>query len=130
MVCYVAIWFKNYMKWDDALDVWGVHGVGGVLGSLALGIFAEKAFNSSGADGLLSGNPHFFGVQAVAVGIAVIWAFAFTYVMLWIINRITPVRVSSSVEEMGLDAAIHGETAYLEEAMHDEEAPERKKKSR
>ena len=128
MVCYAAIWFKNHMRWDDSLDVWGVHGIGGVLGSLALGIFAEKAFNASGADGIIAGNPSFFGVQAMAVGIAVVWGFVFTYVMLWLINKVTPVRVSSSVEEMGLDAAIHGENAYVEDAMQDEEPPAPKKR--
>jgi Amt family ammonium transporter len=117
VICYGAIWFKNKAKWDDALDVWGVHGMGGVIGSVSLGIFAEKAFNRNGTDGLIAGNPGFLGIQVGAVAIAVVWAFVFTYAMLWVINRITPVRVSSSVEEMGLDAAIHGETAYIEDGM-------------
>ncbi len=126
-ICYFAIWFKNRMNWDDALDVWGVHGIGGVIGSIALGIFAEKAFNRAGQDGLLAGNPGLLGIQTGAVLIAIVWAFVFTYVMLWIINRITPVRVSSSTEEMGLDEAIHGETAYLEDGMEEPEQVSKRK---
>ncbi len=114
IVCYGAIWFKNKMNWDDALDVWGVHGVGGVLGTLAVGVFAWSAMNPASENGLLHGNPGFLGVQMAAVAIAVAWAFAFTYGMLWIINKITPVRVSEAGEEMGLDVAEHGESAYLE----------------
>jgi Amt family ammonium transporter len=56
MVCYAAIWYKNKKGWDDALDVWGVHGVGGILGTVCLGIFAQLAFNATGSDGLLFGN--------------------------------------------------------------------------
>ena len=112
MVCYGAIYYKNKMRWDDSLDVWGVHGVGGILGSISLGIFAQRAFNAAGADGLLVGNARFFGVQVAAVALAAVWAFVFTYVMLWVINRFTPVRVTAAEEEMGLDTAEHGEEAY------------------
>jgi len=65
--------------------------------------------------GLLDGNPHFFFVQVGAVLFSSIWAFAFTLGMLWAINKITPVRVEDATEEMGLDAGLHGEIAYLEE---------------
>lgn len=114
-VCYVAIWMKNRMKWDDALDVWGVHGVGGILGSISLGVFADTAFNPNGVNGLLLGNVHFFGVQVAAVGLAAVWAFVFTYLMLWVINKITPVRVTKRDEELGLDMSEHGETAYQDD---------------
>ncbi|MDG6913371.1 MAG: ammonium transporter [Nitrososphaerota archaeon] len=126
IVCYGAIYLKNHMKWDDALDVWGVHGVGGVLGALLLGVFASTAFNPNGANGLLAGNPHFLGVQALAVAIAVSWAFTFTYAMLWLIDKVTPVRVSSSIEDMGLDSGIYGEVAYddtMEESDTSKRAP-------
>jgi Amt family ammonium transporter len=113
VVCYCAIWFKKRMNWDDALDVWGVHGVGGVLGTLAVGVFAWSAMNPGSENGLLHGNPGFLGVQAAAVALAVVWAFVFTYGMLWMINKATPVRVSEAGEEMGLDVAEHGESAYL-----------------
>jgi Amt family ammonium transporter len=111
-VCYGAVALKNRLRVDDALDVWGVHGVGGVLGIVLLGVFASKAWNPAGADGLLAGNPSFFLVELVAVALASLWAFSFTYGMLWLIDRITPVKVTAATEEVGLDAAIHGEEAY------------------
>jgi Amt family ammonium transporter len=117
IVCYYAVQFKNKMRWDDALDVWGVHGVGGVLGTILLGVFAYKSVNAAGADGLLSGNTTFFFKQIVAVAAASVYAFIFTYVMLIIINYITPVKVSESAEKEGLDVALHGERAYDEGAL-------------
>jgi len=105
------------MHWDDALDVWGVHGVGGVLGTILLGVFASKAINGAGADGLLLGGGAFFGKQVLAVAGASLYAFVFTYVMLVIINYITPVKVHESVEKEGLDVALHGERAYDEGAL-------------
>ncbi len=116
-VCYAAVEFKNKMKWDDALDVWGVHGIGGVLGTILLGVFASKAFNAAGADGLFFGNPGFFFTQVIAVAVASIYAFVFTYVMLIIINFITPVKVSEQDEILGLDVSLHGEVAYDEGAL-------------
>jgi Amt family ammonium transporter len=117
IVCYLAVMLKNKMKWDDALDVWGVHGVGGVLGTILLGVFASKAINSAGADGLLFGNSSFFWKQLLAVFVASAYAFIFTYIMLIIINFITPVRVSESDEVEGLDISLHGERAYDEGAL-------------
>ncbi len=111
-VCYIAVEFKNKMKWDDALDVWGVHGVGGVIGTLLLGVFASKVFNPAGNDGLIFGNSSFFFVQTIAVIIAAVYSFIFTYVMLIIINFITPVKVSEEDEILGLDMSLHGEQAY------------------
>ncbi len=112
-VCYYAVALKNRLKWDDALDVWGVHGVGGFLGIVLLGVFASTAWNPAGADGLLAGNAEFFGKQVVAVIGSSIWAFAFTIGMLWLIDRVTPVKVTEANEEGGLDEALHGEVAYL-----------------
>ena len=112
VVCYFAVNLKNRLQWDDALDVWGVHGVGGVLGTILLGVFASKAVNPAGADGLLAGNVSFFMKQTVAVLVASVWGFVFTYVMLAVINKITPVKVADGAEEEGLDTALHGEDAY------------------
>ncbi|QQR73370.1 MAG: ammonium transporter [Holophagales bacterium] len=117
VVCFYAVALKNRLGWDDALDVWGVHGVGGFIGIVLCGIFATKAFNPAGVDGLLRGNSHFFLVECGAVLISSVWAFAFTLGMLWVINKITPVRVEEAQEEVGLDEGIHGEKAYLEEAI-------------
>jgi len=114
VVCFYAVALKNKLKWDDALDVWGVHGVGGFIGIVLLGVFATKAYNPAGADGLLAGNTTFFVRQCVAVIGSSVWAFAFTLGMLWLIDRVTPVRVEEAHEEMGLDEALHGEQAYVE----------------
>lgn len=112
VVCFYAVALKNRLNWDDALDVWGVHGVGGFLGIVLLGVFATRAFNPNGADGLLAGNPAFFFKQCVAVVFSSVWAFVFTLFMLWLIDRVTPVKVAEGVEEEGLDSSLHGETAY------------------
>jgi ammonium transporter, Amt family len=115
--CYVAVQFKNKMKWDDALDVWGVHGIGGVIGTILLGVFASKAINAAGADGLVFGGTSFFFKELVAVIAASAYGFIFTYVMLIIINFITPVRVNVEDERAGLDVSLHGEKAYDEGAL-------------
>jgi Amt family ammonium transporter len=117
LICYFAVQFKTKMKWDDALDVWGVHGVGGVLGTILLGVFATKAINGAGADGLLSGETSFFFKQLITVVGASVYAFIFTYLMLIIINTITPVKVSKEAEISGLDMHLHGEKAYDEGAL-------------
>ena len=114
VVCYIAVNIKNKMNWDDALDVWGVHGVGGVLGVISLGVFATKFVNPNGADGLVHGGVNFFLKEVIAVGGAAVYAFVFTYAMLFLINMITPVRTSSEEEQAGLDESVHGETAYLQ----------------
>jgi Amt family ammonium transporter len=113
VVCYFAVALKNRLKLDDALDVWGVHGVGGFLGITLLGVFATKTFNPAGADGLLAGNPGFFVVEVGAAVLGTVWAIVFTLGMLWLINRVTPVRTDQAAEEVGLDEALHGEVAYL-----------------
>ena len=117
VMCYMAVQFKNKMNWDDALDVWGVHGVGGVLGTILLGIFAAKSVNINSADGLWLGNSSFFFKQVVAAVVGATYAFVFTYIMLVIINFITPVKVDEASEKTGLDYAIHGEKAYDEGAL-------------
>ncbi|HTL80322.1 MAG TPA: ammonium transporter [Bacteroidia bacterium] len=114
LVCYIAVHMKNKIGWDDALDVWGVHGIGGCLGTILLGVFASKAMNAAGADGLMAGGTHFFLMQCAAVVGACIYAFIFTYAMLWLINMITPVKVSQEGEDKGLDEHEHGEKAYDE----------------
>jgi Amt family ammonium transporter len=117
VVCFYAVALKNKLGWDDALDVWGVHGVGGFIGIILCGVFATTAFNPAGVDGLLRGNTRFFLVECAAVLISSIWAFVFTLGMLWAINKITPVKVGEGTEEIGLDEGLHGEKAYLEEGV-------------
>lgn len=114
VVCYFAVALKNKLKWDDALDVWGVHGVGGILGVMMLGLFATKAVNPMVTiDGLLIGGSwEFFMKQAVSVFAVGAYCFVFTYIMLKAINLITPVKVTRQEEEAGMDASLHGEIAY------------------
>ncbi len=111
-VCYFAVNLKNRLKWDDALDVWGVHGVGGALGVVLLGVMANTAVNATGADGLLRGNAGFLVKQVVAVIGSSIYAFGFTLGMLWLINLVTRVKTTEDEERLGLDASLHGESAY------------------
>src|SRR5258707_8112928 len=105
VVCFYAVALKTRLGWDDALDVWGVHGVGGFLGIVLCGVFATTAFNPAGVDGLLRGNSHFFLVQLGAVALSSLWAFVFTWGMLWLIDRVTPVKVGEAGEAEGLDQA-------------------------
>jgi Amt family ammonium transporter len=111
--CYLAVNWKNKHGLDDALDVWGVHGMGGFFGCVCTGIFAVKSWNSAGADGLLMGNANFFFVEVLSAVITAVYSFAFTYCSLWLINKFVRVKVSPEEEEIGLDMALHGEEAYL-----------------
>ena len=111
-ICYTAVYIKNKRNWDDALDVWGVHGVGGVIGVIFLGLFATTAVNAGGANGLFYGNPGFFAIEVVAVLLASAYAFIFTYFMLLIIDKFTPIRLTEEEEE-SVDESLLGESAYL-----------------
>ncbi len=114
VVCYFAVSLKNRMHWDDALDVWGAHGVGGSIGVIMLGLFATSAVNPMvTTNGLLMGGGFdFFWKQVVTVIGVCVYAFVFSYVMLWLINFVTPVKVTKQEEEAGLDSSLHGEMAY------------------
>ncbi|HEY9765732.1 MAG TPA: ammonium transporter [Chroococcales cyanobacterium] len=109
-VCYGAVQLRIKAGWDDALDVWGVHGVGGILGSILVGVFASAAINK--VSGLIEGNVHQFLVQLGGVAFTSIYAFAMTMLILKVIDMGSPVRVSHEVESRGLDEGIHGEAAY------------------
>ncbi len=112
VICYFAVAVKNQQGWDDALDVWGVHGVGGFLGIVSLGTLGSAAWNPNGSNGLFFGGTAFFWKQVVAVSVCSLWAFVFTYGMLWLISRITQTKVDPQAEERGLDMELHGEEAY------------------
>lgn len=115
-VCYFAVILKNKLNLDDALDVWGVHGVGGMLGTILLGVFANPIVNSLGR-GLMYGGSDFFFKQVATIIGSSIYAFAFTYISLMIIDRITPVKIQEGAEVDGIDEAVHGEKAYDAEAI-------------
>jgi Amt family ammonium transporter len=118
-VCYMAVQLKNKLGWDDALDVWGVHGIGGVLGTIMLGLFASSAINDMvTTEGLfMGGGSGLFVKQVVAVLVSAAYAFIFTYVMLILINFVTKVKVTGDEEEIGLDQSLHGERAYDDGAL-------------
>ncbi len=113
IVGYTAVTMAHNRRWDDALDVWGVHGMGGYVGILLLGLFASKAANPGGVNGLIFANSSFFLKEFVAVTMTALYAFLFTYGALWLISKITKVRISAEEQENGLDAGELGESAYL-----------------
>ena len=111
--CYTAIQVTRRLRVDDALDVFGVHGVGGAWGALATGLFATVAVNSGAADGLFYGNPGQLWVQAIAVAASITYSAVMTFVILKLINVFVGLRVPEHEEVLGLDASQHKETAYI-----------------
>ncbi|MCX6695774.1 MAG: ammonium transporter [Candidatus Altiarchaeota archaeon] len=112
-VCYIAVFLlKAYTKIDDALDVLGCHGIGGMLGAVLTGVFAEKAINSAGADGLLAGNTQLVVNQVIAVVAVVAYAAVGTALILKAIDLTLGLRVKKEEEIIGLDLTQHGEEAY------------------
>ena len=103
---------KGRLGYDDSLDVVGVHCVGGVLGTLATGLFATKLVNPGGADGLFYGNPKQLAIQALAAGVVLLYSFAVTYVLLKVLDRFMGLRLAREDEVMGLDLSEHGEAGY------------------
>lgn len=110
----VANWRVERTKIDDTLDVFACHGISGVWGALATGIFASAAINAAGADGLLFGNYSLIFTQSLAVVATAAFAFAGSYALLRIIDRLFGLRVSAEAEDLGLDLSVHGESAYYE----------------
>jgi Amt family ammonium transporter len=112
MICYMAVIAKSRFGYDDALDVVGVHGVGGLWGALATGLFASKVINPAGSDGLFFGNPHQFVVQGIAAGSAILYSLVLTFVILKVIDIIIGLRVTEEDEVQGLDLSQHSEVGY------------------
>jgi Amt family ammonium transporter len=112
LACYGAVLLKYRLGYDDSLDAFGVHGVGGLLGALLTGVFATKLVNEGGQDGLLRGNAKQLGVQALAVLIAAVYTLVVTFVLLKIIDKLLGLRASESDEREGLDTTQHGEEGY------------------
>ncbi|BDA70855.1 ammonium transporter [Rivularia sp. IAM M-261] len=114
-VCFYAVSYKHKVQIDDALDTYPLHGVGGTVGAILTGIFATKAVNAAGADGLLYGNPKQLLIQIVAVAIAYVIAGAGTWVILKIVEATVGLRVKEEAEYQGIDINEHGEEGYNEE---------------
>jgi len=111
--CFISVSIiKPKMGYDDALDAFGVHCIGGLWGALATGLFASKAINSAGADGLFFGNPKQFLVQLIAVGSTLIYSFVVTMIIYKVVDVVIGVRVEEKEELMGLDLTQHRERAY------------------
>jgi Amt family ammonium transporter len=111
-LCYNACNLKSKLGYDDSLDVVGVHGVGGTWGALATGLFASKAVNEAGGDGLFYGNPGQLWTQIVAVAATILLAVVLTAIILKVIDTLIGLRVSDEDEVAGLDLSQHSETAY------------------
>lgn len=112
-ICYCAIsMMKAKFGYDDALDAFGCHGIGGTWGALATGIFATKTINSAGANGLLYGNPGQLGIQVLSVIATIAIAVIGSFILIKIVGLFTKLRVSEDVEASGLDVNLHGEEAY------------------
>ncbi|MBM9605169.1 ammonium transporter [Desulfopila inferna] len=112
IVCYFAVNIKTKLRLDDSLDVVGIHGVGGVVGTLCLGIFASKAINPGGVDGLIYGNPVQLFIQVKGILIVGVYAFVVSWVLFKVIHTVIGLRVSAEDEVRGLDSTQHSETAY------------------
>jgi len=112
VVCYMAVTAKSRMGYDDSLDVVGIHGVGGIIGTLLLGVFASTTVNPGGVDGLLAGSATQLGYQALGVVIVTAYAFTVSWVLLKVIQATMGLRVSEENEVQGLDYTEHSETAY------------------
>ena len=110
-----VVLFKEKLKIDDALDVSSIHGVAGIVGALAIGIFASTAINPGGPNGLLFGNPDQLWIQAVGVAVAGAMGFGGTWIILQIMKHLIGIRVSPEVEDIGLDISEHAESAYSDE---------------
>ena len=112
VVCYGAIMLKGKLGYDDSLDVFGVHGVGGAFGALAVGVLA-KAGITGDVNGLVFGNPAQLGYQALSVLMAGAYSFVVTFVILKLVDLVIGLRVSTDEEEIGLDLTQHGERGYI-----------------
>src|SRR4030095_6140124 len=113
VICYSACLLKPKFGYDDSLDVVGVHGVGGIFGAIMTGVFATKAINPAGNDGLLYGNPSLVVTQLIAVAVTVAFAAVGSGIILLVVKAVMGLRVTEQEERMGLDLSQHSESAYV-----------------
>jgi Amt family ammonium transporter len=113
LICYffVAV-VKTKLGYDDSLDAFGVHGIGGIWGALATGLWASKTVNPAGNDGLFYGNPGLFLIQLKAVAVTIVYSFIISWVLLKIVDAVMGLRVSEDEERIGLDLTQHRESGY------------------
>jgi len=113
LVAYAAVSYKSRRGWDDALDVWGVHGMGGLTGMIMLGIFGSASV--LGSNGLIYGNLGFFGKEIAAATLGAVYPFIVTYLILWVLSKAMRIKATGEEQEKGLDLLELGETAYAEQ---------------
>ena len=115
VICYAAVNVKFKFRFDDALDVVGVHLVGGIVGSLLLGLFADRHVNAAGRNGVfLGGGWGLLGEQILAVAVTLVYSFVVTFAIVWVLTKVLPggVRVGDEEEYNGLDIGEHSESGY------------------
>jgi Amt family ammonium transporter len=111
-ISYYSIKFIHSRHLDESLDVFGCHGMAGIWGALATGLFATTSINTAGFNGLFYGNPNQFTIQLIATVASALFAFVATFILAKILDAIFGLSVSSKEEEVGLDISEHGERAY------------------
>ena len=112
IICFYGIHLKSKFGYDDSLDVVGIHGLGGVWGALATGLFASTVINPDGANGLFFGNPSQLWIQFVSVVATCVFSFVVSFILLKIVDSTIGLRVDDEDEEQGLDVSEHSESAY------------------
>jgi ammonium transporter, Amt family len=113
IICWIAVTaFKAKYEYDDSLDAFGVHGIGGLWGTIAAGIWATKAVNPNGVDGLLYGNPAQLLIQLKAVAIAGAYSFVASLILFKLVDLVIHIRVTEQDEQVGLDLTQHREAGY------------------
>jgi Amt family ammonium transporter len=115
-ICYLALHMKTRLGYDDSLDAFGVHGIGGIVGVLATGLLAQKLINPAGADGLFfnttGGGSGVFFTQIIGIGATVVYSFGFTVLILKVLDKLIGLRLDNESEVLGLDISQHGESGY------------------
>jgi len=112
VVCFAAVELKGRLGYDDSLDAFGVHGIGGVCGMLCTGLFAAKSINPAGADGLFAGNPGLLLTQAVAVAVVIGYSCLATWLLLRVVAAVTPLVLTDEEQRDGMDIVLHNEVGY------------------
>ena len=112
LVCYLGVLVKHRFTYDDALDAFGVHGLGGALGAVLTGVFASKAWNPAGQDGLAFGGVALFLENLLSVVVAGAYAAIASFLLLKLVDRLVGLRPDPEIEHEGLDISLHGEEAY------------------
>jgi ammonium transporter, Amt family len=113
-VCYLALNMKSKLGYDDSLDAFGVHGVGGIAGTFATGLFAQTLINPAGSNGLFFGSNQLFLSQIIAIGVTAAYSFIISVILLKVIDKFIGLRIDEESEVSGLDISQHGESGYTQ----------------